>query len=81
MRIFVLLLALLLLAAPAGSLCAEACPDVAAETCACDALLTRAAVAVAAPRSHTLFVPAREAAIPAAPEGTQIFRPPDRRLA
>ena len=81
MRILVLLLALLLLAAPAGSLCAEPCTDVAAETCACDALLTRAAVATTTPRPHTLLVPVREAAIPAAPEGVQIFRPPDRRFA
>ena len=81
MRIVVLLLAMLLLAAPAGGLCAEPCTDVAAETCACDELLTRAPVAATAPRSHTLFVPAREAAIPAAPEGAQIFRPPDRRFA
>lgn len=81
-RLFVLLIAMVLVAVPADSACAETCADAAAELALGDDALVTYVVNVAAEHGPIpLATPSRRDAPPPMPALGRIFRPPRGSLA
>lgn len=74
-RIWTLLLAVLLLAAPAGAAFAEV--DAHSEAAACDELVVLVAIPLPAATPARVPIVDREVPLPSAPSLARVFRPPD----
>jgi hypothetical protein len=81
-RLFVLLIAMLIVAAPVDSLRAETCGDGAAELAACDDALTCVGLVIT-PEPEAAILPTyvREHVVPPAPALARVFRPPRHAIA
>ena len=81
-RLFVLLIAMVLVAAPVDAVCGEPLSDAAAELAVCDDLVCAHALVVTTEcRTTSVLTPRGRATIPPTPALARIFRPPRPALA